>query len=58
MGLGLAGIARTILGVTTHRWATVNVRLGPRSWVAFAVAFMGLWAYQQQHADFIIHARI
>lgn len=58
MGFGLLGIARTIAGFTTHRWVNVAYRPGRLTWTLAAVAFFGLWAYQQTNADFIINARV
>lgn len=57
MGFGLAGVVRTVLGWTTHRW--VNVKLRPSPWwmAIVVVLFFALWFYQQQNADFIINSR-
>jgi hypothetical protein len=58
MGFGLAGVIRTVLGFTTHRWVNVRAHPGRVAWLVFGVAFIALWAYQQQHAQFIINSRV
>ncbi len=58
MGFGLLGIVRTAVGYTSRRWVNVAVRPGRVAWSVAAIAFFGLWAYQQTNADFIIHARV
>jgi Protein of unknown function (DUF2752) len=58
MGVGLAGVIRTVAGFTTRRWLNIRAHPGRFGWLAFGIAFIALWAYQQQHAEFIINARI
>lgn len=58
MGFGLAGLVRTAVGVTTHRWANVKMTWSRAGWLVVGVAFFALWAYQQTNADFIINARV
>ena len=57
MGLGLFGVARLVLGAVQGRWVNVAVRPTRLAWVLLAAAIIGLWAYQQTNADFIIHSR-
>ena len=58
MAFGVAGVVRTVVGFTTHRWITVSWRTGRLGWIVMGLAFIALWAYQQQHADFIMNARV
>ena len=57
MGFGLFGVVRTIAGWTTHRWVNIKVRPGPVANLIGVACFIALWAYQQQHAEFIINSR-
>lgn len=58
MGFGLFGLMRTATGLLSHRWVNVKVTWSRVAWVAFGVAFVALWAYQQTNAEFIINARV
>ncbi len=58
MGFGLMGIVRTAVGYVTGRWINVSYKPGRLALSLAAIAFFGLWAYQQTNADFIIHARV
>ena len=48
-------VARAAVGVATGRWLQVRVHVGPAMVVAICAAAVTLWAYQQSHAQFIIH---
>jgi hypothetical protein len=58
MGFGVFGLVRTAAGFLTHRWFNVKVTWSRVGWVAFGVAFVALWAYQQTNAEFIINSRV
>lgn len=58
MAFGAFGIVRYLAGITTRRWLTVHLHLGRHAWYIAAAAILVFWLYQQQHAEFIIHARI
>jgi hypothetical protein len=57
MGFGLAGLVRTAVGLTMHRWVNVKVTWSRAAWVGFGTAVVAFWLYQQTNADFIINAR-
>lgn len=57
MGFGAFGLVRTAIGVTTHQWVNATWRFNRIALIALAGAFLALWIYQQQNADFIIHSR-
>ena len=58
MGYGVYGIARFVGGTITGRWVNLRVRGGRYGGILLVVAFVALGAYQQMHADFIIHSRL
>jgi hypothetical protein len=57
MGFGLAGVVRSLIGFTTHRWVNLRIHPGRPGWILGGLGFLALWAYQQQHAAFIISSR-
>lgn len=57
-GVGLLGVVRSIVGISTRRWINVAIRLDVRRSVMLVVALATLWAYQQAHADFVVHGRL
>jgi hypothetical protein len=57
MSFGLLGVIRAVAGFATHRWVNLKMVWSRAGWVTLAVAFLGLWAYQQTNAEFIINAR-
>lgn len=58
MGFGLAGVVRTAVGLTMHRWFNIKVTWSRAAWVGFGVACVAFWMYQQTNADFIINSRL
>lgn len=58
MAFGAAGILRLAVGMTTHRWVNVSLRPSRVGWLVLLTAFVGLWAYQQTNAEFIINSRV
>jgi len=58
MGFGAYGITRFVIGTITRRWLTIRPHAGRYGWILIGAAFIALWAYQQQHADFIINSRL
>lgn len=62
MAFGGAGVVRTVVGTVTGRWVNFRIRIGRLGWVgiviAIVIALIGLWAYQQQHAAFIISSHV
>ena len=48
-------VARAAVGLATGWWMHVRVHVGPAAIVAVCAAAVTLWAYQQSHAQFIIH---
>lgn len=57
IGLGVLGLTRSIVGLTTRRWVTVNCTRSRFAWVLIGLAIVALWLYQQSNADFIITSR-
>lgn len=57
VAFGIVGVVRWAIGAVSHRW--INVSGGHRRlFLSVAVVlFAALWAYQQTHASFVIHAR-
>jgi hypothetical protein len=58
MALGVAGMLRLAVGMTTHRWVNVSVRASRVAWLVGLAAFVGFWVYQQTNAEFIINSRL
>lgn len=55
--MSVAVIARSLWGLSRHRWATVKVAMTPARVAGAVIVFMGWWAYQQSNAEFIMHTR-
>lgn len=55
---GVYGIGRFVVGTVTGRWLNLRVRGGRFGGILLVAAFVALGAYQQMHADFIIHSRL
>jgi hypothetical protein len=58
MGFGLLGVGRWLAGLVTGQWVSVRLRPGRAGWLALGIGLLALWAYQQAHADFVMHARL
>lgn len=58
MGFAVAGLLRTVIGLTTHRWLNVSWRFNRVAWAVIAIAIAVLWIHQQQNATFIINSRV
>lgn len=52
------GLGRALWARVSGQWLTLRVRPGRIGWALVLLAVVGLWANQQAHADFVIHARV
>lgn len=51
-----AGLTRIAWAQMGRGWINVHLRMGKALWIACALAFVALWAYQQSNAAFIMHS--
>ncbi len=57
IGVGAIGLARSIIGLTTRQWVTVNCTRSRIVWVLIGVSIIAFWLYQQSNADFVMTSR-
>ena len=57
IGVGAIGLARSIVGLTTRQWVTVNCTRSRIVWVLIGASILALWLSQQSNAEFIITSR-
>lgn len=58
MTFGVLGLMRVATGVLTGRWVNIRPRIGPLGWVAVLIGVGLLGLHQQEHAQFVMNARL